>query len=97
MQRKVRPIDEFRVKPFWWRFIGESLIEEVQRYDRQNEEYNYQKLFKEEQRFGKIDIKKMTEGRSVEFTQALIISELSGKSADENWSSKYKISWEKLK
>ena len=59
------------------------LSEEVQRYDLQNEEYNYQKLFEKEHRFGKIDIKKMADGRSVEFTQVLIISELSGKSVDE--------------
>ena len=59
------------------------MIEEVQRYDRQNEDYNKQKLFEEEHRFGKIDIKKMTDGRSVKFTQVLIISEFSGKSANE--------------
>ena len=83
MPRKARPIDAFV-----WNLSDADLLvkvwsEEVQGYDRQNEEYNDQKLFEEEYRFGKIDIKKMTNGRSVEFTQALIISELSGKSVDE--------------
>ena len=57
--------------------------ENVDSDDGQNEEYKDQNILKRELRFFQIYIQQMTDKRSTEYIQTLIISEFAGKSVDE--------------